>query len=81
VSEAARYFDAMNFATRTNADAVVSVGFIDDTCRPTSVYVAYNNLRGPKRIINEPRMTHASWTSFAEAKEALIASHIQAAKP
>ena len=79
VLEAARYFDAMNFATRTNADAVVSVGFIDNTCRPTSVYAAYNNLPGKKRIINEPRMTHASWPSFAEARDALIAAHLPAA--
>ena len=81
VLEVARYFDAMNFATRTKADAVVSVGFIDDTCRPTSVYAAYNNLPGTKRIVNEPRMTHASWPSFDKARDALIAAHRPAAKP
>lgn len=81
VLEAARYFDAMNFATRTRADAVVSVGFIDDTCRPTSVYAAYNNLLGPKRMINEPRMNHATWDSYTEARDALIAAHIPAANP
>lgn len=81
VLEAARYFDAMNFATRTKADAVVSVGFIDNTCRPTTVYAAYNNLRGAKRIINEPRMAHANWSSFSEARDALIAAHISETKP
>lgn len=79
VLEAARYFDAMNFATRTKADAVVSVGFIDDTCRPTSVYAAYNNLPGKKRIINEPKMTHTTWPSFNEAKDALIDAHMHRA--
>ncbi len=76
ITETARYFDAMNFATRTKADAVVSVGFIDNTCRPTSVYAAYNNLQGKKRIINEPRMTHTTWPSFTEAQDALIADHL-----
>lgn len=58
VREVARYFDAMNFATRTKAEAMVSVGFIDNTCRPTTVYAAYNNLRGKKEMRNYPRMTH-----------------------
>lgn len=76
IAEAARYFDAMNFAARTKADAVVSAGFIDNTCRPTSVYAAYNNLSGTKRIINEPKMTHTTWPSFTEAQDALIAAHM-----
>lgn len=59
VFEAARYFDAMNFATRTKADALVSVGFVDGVCRPTSVYAAYNNLPGKKEILNKPHMNHA----------------------
>lgn len=80
IVEVARYFDAMNFATRTKAEAVVSAGFIDNTCRPTSVYAAYNNLRGKKRIINEPRMTHTTWPSFTEAQEALIEAHLHATK-
>ena len=59
VLQASRYFDAMNFTTRTKADALVSVGFIDNTCRPTSVYAAYNQLRGEKQILNKPLMAHA----------------------
>ena len=59
VREASRYFDAMNFATRTKADALLSVGFIDGVCRPTSVYAAYNNLQGKKQMLNKPLMNHA----------------------
>ncbi len=77
VLQAARYFDAMNFAARTRAEAVVSVGFIDDTCRPTSVYAAFNNLKGPKRMINEPMMTHANWPSYANARDEMIRQHIR----
>ncbi|MCP4638804.1 MAG: acetylxylan esterase [bacterium] len=68
VQEVSRYFDAMNFATRTAADALVSVGFIDNTCRPTTVYATYNNLPGEKRMLNEPLMKHAyppEWNDMA----------------
>ncbi len=68
VQQASRYFDAMNFAARTSAEALVSVGFIDNTCRPTTVYAAYNNLRGKKQMLNKPLMTHAyppEWNGLA----------------
>lgn len=71
VLEASRYFDAMNFATRTKADALVSVGFIDGVCRPTSVYAAYNNLQGKKEMLNKPLMNHAvapEWESMVLEK-------------
>lgn len=58
--EASRYIDAVNFATRCHADAIVSAGFIDRTCPPTSVYAAYNALRGKKEMINRPKMGHAA---------------------
>ncbi len=55
----ARYLDCVNFARKTHAPALFTVGFIDNTCRPTSVYAAYNSYAGPKKIINEPKMGHA----------------------
>lgn len=58
--EASRYIDAVNFAARCKAEAIVSVGFIDRTCPPTSVYAAYNVLPGKKSILNYPSMGHAS---------------------
>lgn len=60
VLEASRYFDAVNFAARTKADAIVSVGFIDRICPPTTNYAAYNQLQGKKEVIQEPLMGHAA---------------------
>ena len=80
VQQAARYFDAMNFATRTTADALVSVGFIDNTCRPTTVYAAYNNLRGKKRILNKPLMKHAYPPEWNREALAMMQAHIRAAQ-
>lgn len=54
VLEAYRYIDCMNFATRTKAaGCFFTVGFIDSTCPPTSVYSAYNQLTIPKEIYND----------------------------
>ncbi|MBP6783239.1 MAG: acetylxylan esterase [Verrucomicrobiales bacterium] len=71
--EASRYVDAVNFATRCKAEAIVSVGFIDRTCPPTSVYTAYNVLQGSKKILNYPAMGHASTDEIRQKfREALL---------
>ena len=53
------YYDAVNFARRIRVPAVVGVGFIDNTCPATTVFSAYNVLRGPKQIDTAPLMGHA----------------------
>lgn len=77
IQEVARYFDAMNFATRTKAEALVSVGFIDNTCRPTTVYAAYNNLTGPKEIFNMPLMGHKNAPEWDGMVLEMIKAHIR----
>lgn len=44
------YFDGVNFAARISARALFSVGLMDMTCPPSTVYAAYNHLRGPKEM-------------------------------
>ncbi len=58
--EASRYVDAVNFASRCRAEAIMSVGFVDAVCPPSSCYAAYNALLGKKSMINEPLMGHAA---------------------
>ena len=53
------YYDAALNAGLIDVPALVSVGFIDGTCAPTSVYAAFNNLKGYKEIDNFPDMAHA----------------------
>lgn len=75
--EAARYIDAMNFAARTKADAIVSVGFIDGTCPPTSVYAAYNNLASPrKEMIIGILFGHTVWPESNARAEKFLEAHI-----
>ena len=60
ISESTRYIDSVNFARKSKAYGIFTVGFIDNTCRPTSVYAAYNSFGGvDKQMINEPLMAHA----------------------
>ncbi len=44
------YFDGVNFATRAQARALFSVGLMDETCPPSTVFAAYNYYGGPKDI-------------------------------
>lgn len=50
--EALRYSDVVNFAPRCHAKALVTADFLDQSCYPTGVHMAYNRLAGPKRIEN-----------------------------
>lgn len=78
VLAAVRYYDAMNFATRTKAGAVFTVGFIDTTCPPTSIYAAYNNLPGKKSIHNDPDAGHSSTVKASTAMRNAVTQHVQA---
>jgi cephalosporin-C deacetylase len=44
------FFDGMNFAVRANAPALFSVGLMDTTCPPSTVFAAYNHYAGEKEI-------------------------------
>jgi cephalosporin-C deacetylase len=44
------YFDGVNFAARSKAHALFSVGLMDEICPPSTVFAAYNHFAGPKEI-------------------------------
>jgi cephalosporin-C deacetylase len=44
------YFDGVNFAARSKARALFSVGLMDEVCPPSTVYAAYNHWKGKKDI-------------------------------
>ena len=56
--ETGRYFDAMNFAPRTKAAALVGVGLVDSVCPAEGVLATCNLLQGPKQIILMPLSGH-----------------------
>ncbi|MBN9390410.1 MAG: acetylxylan esterase [Chloroflexi bacterium] len=50
VFDTLKYFDGMNFASRSQAQAFFSVSLMDDICPPSTVFAAYNHYAGPKKI-------------------------------
>jgi cephalosporin-C deacetylase-like acetyl esterase len=55
---ASMYNDCVNFARRAKAKAIFTVGFVDNVCRPTSVYAAYNSYGGEKEMLTAPLNAH-----------------------
>ena len=80
ILQASRYVDAVNFASRCRADAIMSIGFIDAVCPPSSCYAAYNALQGSKQIINEPLMGHAAPQHIRDAFFEQIQEHVSQKK-
>ena len=77
ILQTSRYFDCVNFASRCRAEAIMSVGFIDSTCPPSSCYAAFNQLQGTKSIINEPLMGHAAPQHIQDAFFAHVMENVQ----
>ncbi|MAT17758.1 MAG: acetylesterase [Leifsonia sp.] len=50
VFETLSYFDGVNFAKRASAPAWFSVALMDETCKPSTVFAAFNAYAGPKNI-------------------------------
>lgn len=69
VADAVRYVDAVNFAKRINVETVMTVGFIDRTCSPASVFAAYNSIPSKKKImICSPDAGHGTVPADVEKK-------------
>lgn len=71
------YIDAAHFARRIKAESILSTGFIDYVCSPTSVYVAYNNITAPKQIFPTPESTHAVPPKTHEISNKLLWDYIE----
>jgi cephalosporin-C deacetylase-like acetyl esterase len=73
---ASRYYDCVNFAYTIHAKALVSAGFIDTNCPPSSVYVAFNALAGKKSFFNMPKAGHEVPADWAKERDKFIASEL-----
>ena len=74
--EASQYYDAVNFARSIRAKALVSAGFIDTTCAPSSVYAAFNALPGEKRLFNMPKAGHEVPADWAKERDSFITAEL-----
>lgn len=63
--ETAPYFDCCNFAVNIRVPVLMSVGFVDTTCSPSSVMAAYNRIPAKdKRIYPMYRYGHRTDPAF-----------------
>jgi cephalosporin-C deacetylase-like acetyl esterase len=51
VMETALYFDTVNFASRIKAPVLAALGFIDTLAPPAGIWIAVNQIPGPKEVI------------------------------
>lgn len=58
-----QYFDVVNFAHRLNVPTFMSWGYSDDTCSPTSVWAAWNEISSEKQSDITPTSGHWRFTS------------------
>ncbi len=81
VLQASRYFDNVNFASRTKAKgAFVTVGFIDVTCPPSTVFAAYNSLPIPKNIYHDIAFGHAMSPASNNAMTQAVLDYVKSVK-
>ena len=79
--QVSRYFDCVNFATRAKCrGAAVTVGFIDTTCPPTSVYAAYNALNVPKTIHADVLAGHTNTPAATKFMQEAAYKHVREMK-
>lgn len=81
VLEASRYFDNVNFAAHTKAKgAYVTVGFIDVTCPPSTVFAAYNSLPIPRNIYHDIPSGHAMSPAANNAMTQAVLNYVKSVK-
>jgi len=69
VFETLSYFDGVNFAVRSNAQALFSVALMDDTCPPSTVFAAYNHYAGAKEIRVWQYNTHEGGGTYQQVEK------------
>jgi cephalosporin-C deacetylase len=69
VLETLAYFDVAVLGRRAKAPALFSVGLMDATCPPSTVYAAYNAYGGPKEIREYPYNDHEGGQGFHEVEK------------
>lgn len=59
------YFDTVNFAKRVKCSVnITAAGLSDWVCPPSGVWVLYNNLRGPAKMITEQGHDHRLYPGY-----------------
>ncbi len=58
IAKTGLFFDVVNFAPRIKAPTFIGFGFIDSVSSPVGIWIAYNQIAGPKEAIAMPQAAH-----------------------
>ncbi len=58
VMKTALYFDPVNFAPRIKVPSLVAMGFVDTVTPPVGIWIAYNQIKGPKEAVPMTESPH-----------------------
>jgi len=72
IAKVSAYFDAVNFARHAKCNTLISTGFADSCCPPTSVYSAYAVLPQPKLMVPTPSMGHSHSKEYSDLRNKFI---------
>ncbi|MFD5824636.1 acetylxylan esterase [Lentzea sp. NPDC060358] len=71
-----QYVDCALLARRITAPTLFSVGLMDETCPPSTVYAAYHEVSAPKQITVSPFGKHTTPTSHLETQLRHLRVHL-----
>jgi len=64
--ETSGYYDVVNFARDIHVPGIYCWGYNDNTCPPTSIFVAYNQISAPKNMLISHDSRHWVYPEFRE---------------
>lgn len=67
--ETLQYYDVVNFAKRLKSPTLMTWGYNDNTCPPTTSYIVYNSITAPKEALITPINEH--WVSSRTERKLL----------
>jgi cephalosporin-C deacetylase len=70
------YYDAVNFAKRLSVPGHYVWGYNDETCPPTSMYAAYNQITAPKQLVLSLEMGHTPIPEVSPLVNARLAEQL-----
>ena len=79
VHETLSYFDGVNFSRRATAPAWFSAALMDEICKPSTVFGAYNAYAGPKQLDVWPYNGHEGGGPDSDAASVRILQSVFAA--
>ncbi|PCJ60959.1 MAG: hypothetical protein COA79_07835 [Planctomycetota bacterium] len=78
--EILRYFDSVNFLRNSKAEGLFTIGYLDGTCKPTSIYTAYNIHNAPHKMMHQPYSAHTILDDTQNAANQFMWDHFKKLK-